>query len=167
VESQGALNFLAFDDVPVVSEGTILDPQSIISLDCGDGSVPPHYDPELNGPLLTAVDRSGRKWVVLTDEADRPQWVLDADAFLRKALNHRRGFDLCDFAHRPIVVRDPGRSLGSVIQALKVDPEHKGDNVIDQDVILYWGEEKRIITGADILGRLLHGIVGNMDLGRV
>ena len=34
----------------------------------------------------------------------------------------------------------------------------QGD-IIDQDVILIWGqEEKRVITGADILGRLLKGI---------
>jgi metal transporter CNNM len=30
--------------------------------------------------------------------------------------------------------------------------------VIDADVILVWGAEKRVITGADILGRLLRGI---------
>jgi metal transporter CNNM len=32
------------------------------------------------------------------------------------------------------------------------------DDVIDNDLILVWGEEKRIITGSDILGRLLRGI---------
>jgi hypothetical protein len=30
---------------------------------------------------------------------------------------------------------------------------------VDEDIILYWGESKRIITGSDILGRLLRGIV--------
>ena len=33
--------------------------------------------------------------------------------------------------------------------------------IIDQDVILLWGENKRVITGADVLGRLLRGIVQN------
>ena len=33
------------------------------------------------------------------------------------------------------------------------------DDVIDEDLIIFWGEKKRIITGADILGRLLRGIV--------
>jgi len=40
-----------------------------------------------------------------------------------------------------------------------VDPEHIEDDVIDEDIILVWGAERRIITGADILGRLLRGIV--------
>jgi hypothetical protein len=34
-----------------------------------------------------------------------------------------------------------------------------GDDVVDNDLILVWGEQKRIITGADLLGRLLRGIV--------
>jgi metal transporter CNNM len=38
-------------------------------------------------------------------------------------------------------------------------PEHPEDDVIDQDLILVWGQQRRIITGADLLGRLLRGIV--------
>ena len=30
--------------------------------------------------------------------------------------------------------------------------------MIDRDLILFWGQERRIITGADLLGRLLRGI---------
>jgi metal transporter CNNM len=30
--------------------------------------------------------------------------------------------------------------------------------VIDNDLILVWDSQKRIITGADLLGRLLRGI---------
>ena len=41
---------------------------------------------------------------------------------------------------------------------LKVEAEGPGDNVIDNDVILVWAAEKRVITGADILGRLMSGI---------
>ena len=36
--------------------------------------------------------------------------------------------------------------------------EHPEDDVIDNDLILVWGKQKRIITGSDILGRLLRGI---------
>ena len=36
---------------------------------------------------------------------------------------------------------------------------HRDDHVIDRDVILLWGAERRVITGADLLGRLLKGIV--------
>lgn len=42
---------------------------------------------------------------------------------------------------------------------MKVKAEHPEDDVIDDDIILVWGEQKRIITGADLLGRLLRGIV--------
>lgn len=33
-----------------------------------------------------------------------------------------------------------------------------GDDVIDRDLILVWAEERRVITGSGILGRLLRGI---------
>jgi metal transporter CNNM len=42
---------------------------------------------------------------------------------------------------------------------LTVSPERPDDDVIDNDLILVWGVQKRIITGADLLGRLLRGIV--------
>ncbi len=41
---------------------------------------------------------------------------------------------------------------------MKVAPERPGDDVIDHDLILVWGAQKRIITGSDLLGRLLRGI---------
>ena len=43
---------------------------------------------------------------------------------------------------------------------MKVKPEHPEDYVIDNDLILVWWKERRIITGADLLGRLLRGIAG-------
>ena len=49
--------------------------------------------------------------------------------------------------------------LGDVIGLMKMKPEHPQDDVIDQDLILVWGQQRRIITGADLLGRLLRGIV--------
>ena len=48
--------------------------------------------------------------------------------------------------------------LGDVIGHLKVVPERPGDDVIDNDLILVWGSQRRIITGSDLLGRLLRGI---------
>ena len=51
-----------------------------------------------------------------------------------------------------------------VIQKLRVHPEHAEDDVIDNDLILCWAEERRIITGADLLGRLLRGIAGRQAL---
>src|SRR5262249_15582798 len=46
------------------------------------------------------------------------------------------------------------RSLG----ARNVFPERPDDDVIDNDLILVWGSQRRIITGSDLLGRLLRGI---------
>jgi hypothetical protein len=60
---------------------------------------------------------------------------------------------------RPIIVTDIRTPLGSVMGSMNVKAEHPEDDVIDNDLILVWGEEKRIITGADLLGRLLRGIV--------
>jgi hypothetical protein len=61
--------------------------------------------------------------------------------------------------HRPIVVTDPGTRLDSVLGRMRVKPERPGDDVIDDDLILVWAETRRVITGGDLLGRLLRGIV--------
>lgn len=58
-----------------------------------------------------------------------------------------------------MIVYDENKKLGDIIQKLKTCPEKTGDDVIDQDIILLWSDTKRVITGADILGRLLRGIV--------
>jgi hypothetical protein len=61
-------------------------------------------------------------------------------------------------------VKSPKTRLEKVIRQFKVYPQHPEDDVIDQDLILYWGQEKRIVTGSDILGRLLRGIVIECEL---
>jgi len=53
---------------------------------------------------------------------------------------------------------DASTLLGKVLSRLRVDPKSAGDDVIDNDLILIWSKEKRVISGADILGRLLRGI---------
>ena len=47
-----------------------------------------------------------------------------------------------------------------MIGLMKVKPEYPEDDVVDNDLILIWARERRIITGADLLGRLLRGIAG-------
>jgi hypothetical protein len=49
--------------------------------------------------------------------------------------------------------------LGEVLPRLRVQTGSEKDDVIDDDLILIWADEKRVITGSDILGRLLRGIV--------
>jgi len=159
LEGLGALNFLALDDLRVSQEGEIIDPDSVISLEI-EGGLPqfPEIKCESSDPFLQRIDRSGRKWIIITDPAGEPAFAMNSDAFLRDALFSPKTFTPLSHCHRPIIVRDVRKRLGSVIRLLKVEPTHPTDNVIDHDVILVWNRDKRVITGADILGRLLSGI---------
>jgi hypothetical protein len=96
--------------------------------------------------------------VIVTDPAGEPVFVLDAHHFLRDALFGELDSDPTAYWHRPIVVRDPKARLGDVIGLLKVFPETPNDDVIEHDLILVWHKQRRIITGSDLLGRLLRGI---------
>ena len=160
VEAIGAINFLALDDLPVKEEGEKVDPRSIVALEFRDG-VPmlPEFDRDPGDSFLKGLEASGMKWVVIVDRAGQPQLVMDAHAFLRDALFGGEDFDALSHAHRPLLVTDSSRTLGHVLGWLRVRPERRDDDVVDEDVILVWdGDEKRVITGSDILGRLLRGI---------
>jgi hypothetical protein len=118
----------------------------------------PKFDRVPDDPFLRKVDASGMRWVIVTDPAGEPVFVLDAHHFLRDALFNELDSDPTAYWHRPIVVRDPKARLGDVIGKLKVVPEAPSDDVIEHDLILVWHKQKRIITGSDLLGRLLRGI---------
>ena len=161
LEGTGALNFLRIDDLPVGDEGEIVDPVSIIPLKIEfDLPVFPPFRRNSDDPFLLKVQESGKKWVILTSLDGSPKLVINADLFLRDALFGVEPFRPYSYCHRPIVVSDVKTPLGDVIQKLRVHPEHSEDDVIDNDLILCWDKEKRIITGADLLGRLLRGIAG-------
>jgi metal transporter CNNM len=159
LEAAGAQNFFDLDDVPVCDEGEFVKPDSILSLPLANQRcVLPHFERSSNDPFLRKVGASGKKWVIITDPAGEPAFVLDADSFLRDALFQELDRDPSIYWHRPIVIRDTTLKLGDVISQLKVVPERPGDDVIDHDLILVWAAQKRIITGSDLLGRLLRGI---------
>jgi len=160
VEALGAVNFLDLDDIPVLDEGEQVDPRSIVSLPVG-GSRPilPKFEPTAEDPFLRQLDASGRKWVIFVDQHEAPCMVLDAHHFLRDVLFNEVSVGPEPYWHRPIVVTNMNTRLGDVIGLMKMRPEHPEDDVIDQDLILVWGRQRRIITGADLLGRLLRGIV--------
>jgi metal transporter CNNM len=159
LEATGAQNFLDLDDLPVVEEGELVHAQSIISLPVvNKRCVLPKFERSPSDPFLRQVDASGMKWVIVTSPDGEPMFVLDAHHFLRDALFDPLATDPTAYWHRPIVVRDVHTRLGEVIGRLKVAPEHPGDDVIDNDLILVWGAQRRIITGSDLLGRLLRGI---------
>ncbi|MBN1211992.1 MAG: DUF21 domain-containing protein [candidate division Zixibacteria bacterium] len=164
MEGLGALNFLAFDDLAISQEGEPVNPESIITLPITNRRpVFPDITPAPADPFLQTIQKSGEKWVIIADREAEPIMVLDADGFLRSALFLPENFNPYIYCHRPIVVKDAGILLGDVVHHLKVEAEGTEDDVIDQDIILLWAEEKRIITGADILGRLMRGIVDRSD----
>jgi len=160
IEGLGAMNFLAIDDIIISHEGEPVDPKSVISLPLEKNfPVFPEFQRNASDPFIQKVHASGKKWVIITDEKEEPHLVLDSDGFLRAALIDEKPLQPYAFCHRPIIVKDPYTKVGSVIWRLKVKPETSEDDVIDDDVILVWSDERRvIITGADILGRLLRGI---------
>lgn len=161
LEGLGALNFLDLDDIAVLDEGEPIDPSSVIVLPIAEGrAVLPAFECAPEDPFLQQLDASGKKWVVITDNHGEPRLVLDAHHFLRDALFRKVKVSPEAYWHRPIVVRDTRTRLGDVIGHMHVRSEHPDDDVIDHDLILIWGRQHRIITGADLLGRLLRGIVG-------
>ncbi len=162
MEGKGALNFLALDDLSLADEGEVIDPDSIINLGFeGNRPVFPEIDSSPDDQFLRQVEKSGKKWVVLLDQAGEPRMVLNSDKFIRNALFDMGRFYPYRHCHRPIIIWDDKTPLGEVIPRLKVNPEHGEDDVIDEDIVLLWGKEKKVITGSDILGRLLRGIVRN------
>ena len=167
LEGIGALNFLALDDIAVIHEGENVDPHSVICLPAKEGvPVFPKFERYAEDPFLQNVNSSAMKWVIIVDENNVPSMVLNANSFLRDAMFGSEPINPYVHCHRPIIVTDSSTLLGNVLSNLKVHPKSDLDDVIDDDLILIWAEEKRVITGADILGRLLRGIAFR-DIGNV
>jgi len=160
LEATGAQNFLDLDDISVCDEGEFVDARSILSLPLANQRcVLPEFKRSPDDPFLRQVDASGMKWVIITDAATgEPAFVLDAHHFLRDALFGQLETDTSAYWHRPIVVRDTKAKLGDVIGQMRVVQETPDDDLIENDLILVWSTRKRIITGSDLLGRLLRGI---------
>ena len=160
LEGIGALNFLSLDDLPVLQEGEHLDPQSVITLPVERGMpVFPKIEASRDDPFLQLIHKSGHKWVVIVDPEENPKLVLDADEFIRTVMLGETNYNILRYCHRPILVTDDKTVLEQVLPLLQVRPISPDDDVIDNDIILVWSSERRIITGADILGRLMRGIV--------
>jgi len=159
LEATGVQNFLDLDDLLVTEEGEPVHAQSIIRLPLASGRcVLPTFNPSPDDPFLQRVNASGKKWVIVTDLGGEPAFVLDSHQFLRDAFFNQPDKNYGACWHRPVIVRDMQVRLGDVIGHLKVVQEWPDDDVIDNDLILVWGSQRRIITGSDLLGRLLRGI---------
>jgi metal transporter CNNM len=168
LEAIGARNFFDLDDVLVTDEGEPIHAQSIISLPLKDRRcVLPEFKRHPDDPFLRLVDASGMRWIVVTDLDGEPAFVLDSHHFLRDALFNQLESNSSTYWHRPIIVRDMKTKLGDIIERWTVTPERPDDDVIHHDLILVWGAHRRIITGADLLGRLLRDIVTQDQAGNV
>jgi len=161
VEAHGAVNFLALDDVAVAGEGEPIAPESVLALPF-ENEVPvfPVIARRSDDPFLRRVAASGKKWIVVVDCEGEPRRIFSAPAMIAGALFDDEAFDPALHCHHPLIVRDTEATLGRQLARLRVSPEKPGDDVVDEDVILLWTrDERRIITGSDILGRLLRRIV--------
>ncbi|MFC1966707.1 DUF21 domain-containing protein [Chloroflexota bacterium] len=159
-EGRGVLNFLTIDDLPIEAEGEIIDPKSIIKLEFKENKpVFPPIKASSSDEFLKLVHSSRKTWVILVNSGNEPKLVLESNSFLRDALFNSDSFNPYSHCHRPIILYNRKTRLGDAIPRLKVNPVRLGDDVIDEDIIILWSDQKRVITGSDILGRLLRGIV--------
>jgi CBS domain containing-hemolysin-like protein len=157
LESVGALNFFTLDDLPAEAEGVPLDADSIVSIPFMKNTpLFPAAALSLDDPLLQRLGKSGRRWIVITDTYEQPRLVLDLSNMLREMVRTQQSADPRRFCHTPVIVRDRKKLLGEVISKLRFEKNGEED-IIHPDVILLWDETPRIVTGSDILGRLLQG----------
>ncbi|MDX1812249.1 MAG: DUF21 domain-containing protein [Gammaproteobacteria bacterium] len=165
LEGIGALNFLALDDILVSQEGEQIDPESVLALPCKNNRpLVPDFKPESDDPFLQKINASGKKWIIITNLEHEPILVLNAHAFLRAVFMCTSDVKLLSYCHKPIIITNSSIFLGKVLSKFYVHPEDTSDDVIDHDLILVWSDkDKRVITGADILGRLMRGIA-NRDI---
>jgi metal transporter CNNM len=160
IEGTGAINFFSLDDINIIHEGEELNPKSIISLKSSNNElIFPDYAAKPEDDFLKRINESGEKWITFTDENDIPKLVLDADEFIRNILFNGIDKEIKDYCHVPILITDELSNLGKVIKKLRTKMDIDSDSPLEKDIVLFWQpNNKRIITGADILGRLLKGI---------
>jgi hypothetical protein len=111
--------------------------------------------------FVKEVDGSEHKWVMIQSEVNEPLLMVDADGFVRSTTEENEVTDPYSVCHRLIVITDPICTLGEAMQKLKSVhvSEPMSDAVLHNDVIVVLTDlPYRVITGADILGRLLKGI---------
>jgi len=159
-EGTGAINFLTLDDRKIWEEGEEINPKSIITLNSVDGNIIfPEYESNTKDEFLNILNLSEEKWVIITDQHQQPRLILDVDGFIRSALLGYPAKEIQAFCHKPNVVTDETTDLGSALKMIRKGVVSTSEEPIDTDVLILWGaEHKRIITGADLFGRLLKGI---------
>ncbi len=159
LEGTGALNFLDLDDITLAEEGAVLDPRSVIELPVRNGQPQfPPYQHSVSDSFLQQINASGKRWVIIVDRSGQPYAALDAHRFLRNTLLGAAA-DPSDYLRRPIVAADERTPLGNLLGRLTLRSTAAAEDVVVDNVILLWSpQRRRIISGSDLLGRLLRGI---------
>ncbi len=165
IEGIGAINFLELDDVAVGEAGQPVDSASVLTFPHDAGRpLFPDFARDPADPFLHRISHSGRKWIIIVDEHEQPRMALNAHQFLRQALFARIAPNPLSYCHRPIVVDDPKLPLGDALPEFRVSGNTDDDDAIEHDLILLWSAgARRVITGTDILGRLLRNIAERAD----
>jgi hypothetical protein len=160
VEGRGALNFLALDDRDLREEAEPLHPGSILALPfVGNRPEFPSDAAERTHPFLQAVHASRRKWIVLTDPGHHPRFVLNANTFLRAVLMEGSSVDPMIHCHEPLVVTEPETKLEALLGDIELRARRPGGQALHPTLILLWTpEDKRVLTGVDLLETLLRGV---------
>ena len=162
-ELKTLMNAAQADDEPASTVGEVLDPATIIELSYDTGR--PVFPDDLKGFIHDKLGSSQQPWFVIVNaDTGQPDRMLDADGFVRdfyqcEGANQPDHFDPRLHVYRTQIYRDAETKLGQVISDFMVYPEHSEDDVVDVDVALIWTDDQRwIVTGGDILGRLLKGV---------
>lgn len=159
-EGQGALNFLDLDDRKIIEEGNKIEPDTIYQFPSKlDLTILPGPETDEGKEFVESLKKHHHRWATIINEAGDPVIVMDTTKFLCDLHVEGDKTDIYAQCHRPIVVTEEETYLDSVLGEFVVEADHSNDHVVDRDVVLYWtADHKRIITGADIFGRLLKGI---------
>ena len=130
--------------------GQAVDPHSVVRLPMTHGLPKfPRFEPKTDDAFLNALDASGDKWVILADQTGAPKLVLDADDFLRTVVFQRTLVNPYDFCHRPVIVANL-EDLASACDHL-AGPHRSHTGIIENDMLLVWNTQPRLVTRADLL----------------
>ncbi len=168
-EGRGALNFLDLDDRFIIDEGNSIKADTIYTMPSNlDLPTLPAPNTEQGREFINMLNKHPNLRAVILDEDDgKPQLIINTTEYLGTLYaaeqededGARAELDIYEFCHRPIIVFDSKTTLDDVLGEFVVEANDKNDHVVDRDVVIFWSDEqKRIVTGADIFGRLLRGI---------
>jgi len=170
-EGRGALNFLDLDDRFIIHEGSSIHPDTIYTMPVNlDLPILPGPDTEEGRAFIATLNKHPKlRALILSEEDGRPQLVINTVEYLSSLYAAEQSdseggskvaeLDIYEFCHRPIIVFDSKTTLDDVLGEFVVEANDHNDHVVDRDVVIYWTEDQtRIVTGADIFGRLLRGI---------